>query len=366
MQTDSVDDYRDLVKLHLLPGLGPRLTAALLARFGSARGVLEATTSELLEVPHIGSKLADSLVAAMGRLDVQAELDLIAREQVSLLAHGQPGYPTSLLQLRDAPTLLYLKGRLEAKDQKAVAIVGSRHCTGYGRRIAEQLATGLAAHGYTVISGLARGIDGLAHQAALDAGGRTLAVVAGGLARIYPPEHKELAQAVARSGAVLTEANMRMEPMAAMFPARNRLISALSLAVVIVEAAEKSGALITARHAADQGRPVFAVPGPVDSVASSGTNHLIRQGAILIRSVEDVREELEGIKAARKPVLEEKPQGLDGVQEKIWALLAQRPCHVDVMAQELGLDISRISTALMTMELKKLVRRLPGNQYERC
>src|SRR5207247_2643174 len=174
---------------------------------------------------------------------------------------------------------------------------GSRSCTSYGRRIAERIGHDLARAGWTVVSGLARGIDGAAHRGALQAGGRTLAVLAGGLSRIYPPEHQDLAAEVAASGALLTEAPMRMEPMAALFPQRNRIISGLSRAVVIVEAADKSGALITARLAAEQGREVFAVPGPVDSAASAGSLHLLRQGAKLVRNADDILEDLHALPA---------------------------------------------------------------------
>ena len=231
---------------------------------------------------------------------------------------------------------------------------------------ADKLAAGLARAGYTVISGLARGIDGAAHRGALQAGGRTLAVLAGGLSRIYPPEHTELAVDVQNAGALLSEAAMEMEPMAGMFPARNRLISGLSRAVVIVEAAERSGALITAHHAAEQGRTVFAVPGPIDTPASAGTNHLIRQGAILIRGVEDIIEELEGVRDTATPARPATPPpDLDAAQQRIWEFLADQPRHVDEIAQTLQLAVPQISGALLTMEMKKIVRRLPGNRYER-
>src|SRR5205085_6693951 len=195
------------------------------------------------------------------------------------------------------PHLLYIRGTLTAQDAKAIAVVGSRHCSSYGKRMAERLAGGLARAGYTIVSGLARGIDGAAHHAALEAGGRTIAVLAGGLSSIYPPEHAKLAEDIERSGAVLTESSMEQQPLPNTFPVRNRIISGLSRAVVLVEAAQRSGALITATHAADQGRSVLAVPGPVDADASGGTNELIRKGAVLCRGVEDVLEEIHGVSA---------------------------------------------------------------------
>ncbi len=366
MPIPMTQEVTDLLALHLVPGLGPRLTAALLNRFGSAAAVLRAGSAELREVPHIGAKLAAGLSRAFQSADVAAEIERIARTNVRLLVLGSADYPARLATIADPPHLLYVRGALEERNANAVAVVGSRHCTTYGRRAAEKLAAGLARAGYTVISGLARGIDGAAHRGALQAGGRTLAVLAGGLSRIYPPEHTELAVDVQNAGALLSEAAMEMEPMAGMFPARNRLISGLSRAVVIVEAAERSGALITAHHAAEQGRTVFAVPGPIDTPASAGTNHLIRQGAILIRGVEDIIEELEGIRDTATPTRPATPPpDLDAAQQRIWEFLADQPRHVDEIAQTLQLAVPQISGALLTMEMKKIVRRLPGNRYER-
>ncbi|MGE3803462.1 MAG: DNA-processing protein DprA [Gemmataceae bacterium] len=367
MPEPTISELRDLVALGLVPGIGPRLTAALLQEFGSATAVLQASPQELARVPHIGDKLARDMVEAIRKLNVSQELDLISKHQVKLLALGQSGYPAALQELGDAPPLLYVRGELRPEDAKAVAIVGSRHCTSYGKRQAERLATGLAQRGYTIISGLARGIDGVAHRGALAAGGRTIAVLAGGLAKIYPPEHDELAREVETRGALLTESGMSMQPLAGMFPARNRLISALSLGVIIVEAADKSGALITARHAAEQGRPAFALPGPVDSAASAGTNRLIRQGAILVRHAEDVLEELEGIAAAQSaaPVARPLPADLNDNQRAIWASLAEQARHVDELARQLGLPVHVLTGELMVLEMRRLIRRLPGNHYER-
>jgi len=358
-------ETRDLLALHLLPGLGPRLTAALLKRFGSAGAVLRAAAAQLREVPHIGPKLSEDLCQAMRSVDVDAELALIAKHGVHLRRLGEPDYPASLAEIPDPPHLLYVRGALEPADVKAVALVGSRQYTGYGRRVAERLARELARAGYTVVSGLARGIDGIAHRAALEAGGRTLAVLAGGLSRIYPPEHADLAGAVAAAGALIGENPMTTEPSPGTFPARNRIISGLSRGVVIIEAAEKSGALITAEHAAEQGRTVFAVPGPVDSNASAGTNELIREGAVLVRSAADIIEELEGVRrpSTAPPTT---PPDLDDVQRRLWDFLAEGARHLDEMAQGLGLTIPQLSGTLLTLEMKKVVRRLPGNRYERC
>lgn len=367
-------DCRALLILHLIPGLGPRLTKALLERFGSPEAVLEATASQLREIPYMGARSAEEISRLLKNIDIQPELDLIAEHGVELLVLGSAGYPEPLAQIADPPHLLYMRGTLTADDTRAVALVGSRHCTAYGRRIAERLATGLVRAGYTVVSGLARGIDGAAHQAALEAGGRTCAVLAGGLARVYPPEHAELAKRIEASGALLSEALMTQEPVAGLFPVRNRLISGLSQAVVVVEAAERSGTLITARHAAEQGRAVFAVPGPVDSTASAGTNALIREGAILARSVDDIVTELQGALPPGSPPAETAgeqaptgpPPGLDELQLRIWNFLDGSPRHIDEMVQQLGIAVPQLSGVMLMLEMKRALRRLPGNRYERC
>src|SRR5438132_3071135 len=361
MSAPPSSDVRDLLALHLVPGLGPRLTTALLQRFGSAAAVLQTTAEQLQEVPHIGAKIAQGLRQAMQRVDVDAELGLMERMNVQLLVRGKDGFPRSLEEIPDPPHLLYVRGVLQEGDSKAVALVGSRACTSYGRKVAERLAGELARAGFTVVSGLARGIDGMAHRGALKAGGRTLAVLAGGLSRIYPPEHTDLANEVAAAGALLTESSMQMEPMAVMFPARNRLISGLSRGVVVIEAAERSGALITASHAGEQGRPVFAVPGLLDSPASAGVHQLLRKGAVLVRGVEDILEELEGVRPTLEVSRPAPPPALDDSQRRIWEFLAGQPKHVDILAQEIWLSLPEITGALFKMELKKIVRRLPGN-----
>jgi DNA processing protein len=372
------DDLRHLLALQLTPGLGPRLTAALLTRFGTAERIRSATASQLAQVPMIGPGLASKFAEALRSVDVDAEARRIESAGVRLFALGTPDYPPMLADIEDAPALLYARGTVTLADANAVALVGSRQCTEYGRRLATRLATGLARAGVTVVSGLARGIDGIAHRAALQAGGRTLAVLAGGLSRIYPPEHADLAREVEAAGALLTESSMQQQPLAGLFPARNRIISGLSRAIVIIEAAEKSGALITATHAGEQGRTVMAIPGPVDSLASGGCNALIRDGAILVRDADDILEELRGVSAhslaqqtgssAAPPPMTPAgpPPGLDATQLQIWKLLEGGAKTFDEVVQQLGLAVPALSGTLMMLEMKKAIRRLPGNRYERC
>lgn len=362
----------DLLALSLVPGLGPRLTDALLARFGTASAIRQASSRELQEVTHIGPKLADSFATALKKIDLSTELEFLERHQVQLLTRSDFAYPPALKEIVDHPHLLFVRGTIEPGDAKAVGIIGSRQHTEYGRRITQRLSHGLARAGFTVISGLARGIDGHAHRSALEVGGRTIAVLAGGLSRIYPPEHDELAEQVVRRGALITETPMQVAPQPGMFPARNRLISGMCQAVIVVEAHEKSGALITARHALEQNRDVFAVPGPVDSIASAGCMKLLRQGAKLIRGVEDVLEDLQGVtgstSAAGKSLFSAPivpPPDLTGDSKAIWDALNDGPLFIDQLAQRLGLAIPDISKALTMLELKRLIVRRPGNQVER-
>lgn len=367
-------DLLDLLALTLVPGLGPRLTQALLDHFGSAGAARRATAAQLQQVPHIGHKLAADFATALRTADPQAEFDRAAAHRVELLPLVSSDYPERLKELPDAPHLLYVRGTITPADANAVAIVGSRKCSAYGTRVATRLAGDLGRAGFTVVSGLALGIDGAAHRAALDAGGRTLAVLAGGLSSIYPPDHVGLADEVAARGALITETPMTMAPQRGMFHARNRLISGLARAVVIIEANDRSGALITARHAAEQGRDVFAVPANVDSPLSAGSLRLLRDGVKLIRHADDLLEDLNGLKvSAARPAAAEvfpppaavvPPPVLDPAHQRVWDLLAE-PKHADEIGRTLGLSSGALSGLLLTMEMKKVIRRAPGNMYER-
>ena len=384
------DPIHDHLALALVPGLGPKLTAALLRRFGTPADARRATAAQLRQIPHIGDRTAEAMAAALRTVDIEPELRLLEKHGVRPVPLGFPGYPVPLAALPDMPPLLYFRGEWTEADTNAVAIVGSRSCTAYGKRMAEQLARGLARAGVAVVSGLARGIDGAAHRGALEGGGRTVGVLAGGLSEIYPPEHTDLANEIAAHGFLVTETSMTVAPQPGMFPARNRIISGLSRAVIVVEANVRSGALITARHAAEQGREVFAVPGNVDSPASAGCLELLRTGARLVRSADDVLEDLKGLstqetgtrrqetrpkppEATLFPAVDPPPEpepvpapppNLEPLQQQVFDLLASRR-HGDELAREAGLGVSELSRVLMQLEMKRLVRRLPGNFYER-
>jgi DNA processing protein len=362
-------ETRALLALHLVPGLGPRLTKALVERFGSAARVLTATASELSAVKHIGPQTAGNLATALRGVSIEKELELLELHETQLLRLGTPGYPEALATIHDPPYLLYQRGSLVAADARAVAVVGTRHCTNYGLRATERLSEGLARQGWTIVSGLARGIDAAAHRGALKAGGRTIAVLAGGLAKIYPPEHGELAQEIRAQGALVSEAPMNTTALAELFVPRNRLISGLSRGVLVVEAPTKSGAVYTAEFAAEQGRQVLAVPGTIDSAASAGTLALLRNGATLVRHVDDVLEAL-GEKPAKAtastaPTPKPTPPNLTPAQQKLWDCIAGEPVHADLLVQQSGLAVTEVGTALILMEMQGHIRRLPGNRFER-
>lgn len=373
----------DRLALSLVPGLGPRLTSALLARFGTAGAVRRLSAEQLLQVPHIGEKLARRFVAALQQVSLEEELALLAKHRVRLVFHGEAEYPPNLAELSNAPPLLYCRGTLTAVDQQAVAIVGSRQCSAYGRRMAQQIAAGLARAGYTIVSGLALGIDGAAHEGALQAGGRTLAVLAGGLSSIYPPQHLELSRSIEQAGCLLSETPMSFPPQAGMFPARNRIISGLSRAVVVIEAGDRSGALITASHAAEQGRELFVVPGSADSPHSGGSLRLLREGARLVRHADDILDDLNGLSVSSTPrahapnlsvsevaevsapATSEPPPNLCDDERRIWDALVDGALPVDELVRRLGIPVANLQGLLMSMELKRCVRRLPGNVIDR-
>ncbi len=368
------DDLLDLIALSLVPGLGPRLTQALVDHFGTAAEVRRAKAGHLEEVPHIGAKLARSFADALAEVDPMAEYQRSVELGVRLLTLNSPDYPASLKSVPDAPHLLYVRGEITSADDAAVAIVGSRQCTSYGIRMASKIAASLGRAGYTVVSGLALGIDGAAHRGALDGGGRTIAVLAGGLSAIYPPEHVDLANEVAAKGALITETPLSMAPQRGMFHARNRLISGLGRAVVVIEANDRSGALITARHAIEQGREIFAVPGNVDSPQSAGTLSLLRDGAKLIRNADDLLDDLNALAQPVRPapsvgpprveVPKPAPTLTDPLHQRLWDMLAE-PRHMDEIIRAMGLSIGELNKLLITLEMKKLIRRAPGSVYER-
>jgi len=367
----EADGLRDVLCLTMVPGVGPHTGRALLARFGDAGRVLDAPEASLRDVPGVGPKVAGKIARARREQDVDAELELCRQVGVRITPLGDPDYPPPLAEIHDPPPLLYVRGTYQPGDQLAIALVGSRKCTPYGLRIAERLAASLARVGLTVVSGLARGIDAAAHRGALKAGGRTLAVLANGLADVYPPEHEGLAHEVADSGALLSEMPMRQSPLAGLFPQRNRICSGLCLGVVVIEATARSGSLGTARHATEQNREVFAVPGPVDSLSSQGCHRLIRDGARLVETVDDILEELGPLARSVRPRPDESPVRhpveltLNDLERAILGRLDDAPVPVDALIVATGLTPSQVMATLSMLQIRKLVRRLEGGLFAR-
>jgi DNA processing protein len=371
-EANDTDRLLELIQLAMVPGVGPHTSRALLERFGSAAGVLSAPRSELAATPGVGDKLAGKIVKARQSGDAHAELALCRRYGAAILACDDADYPASLQNIPDPPALLYMKGRLEPRDQLAIAIVGSRRATPYGLRIAERLAGALARTGFTVVSGLARGIDAAAHRAAIKAGGRSIAVLANGLASVYPPEHEDLARALLECGGLLSEMSMEQGPVAGLFTQRNRIISGLSLGVVVVEATARSGSLSTARHAVEQNREVFAVPGPVDSLSSRGCHRLIRDGARLVETVDDILEELGPLigeirtDPGEPPVRHPAELALTDQERSLLGQLDDNPTGVDELISRTNMTAGQVLATLSVLEVKRLVKRVPGGRFVRA
>jgi DNA processing protein len=364
------DELVHTLRLSLIPGVGPRTRQVLLERFGSAQAVLSAAPSELRGVSGVGPKLTGKIMAAGEQIDVEAEIALCQAHGITILTEADEQYPRLLREIPDPPGVLFVRGKLEPGDGLAIAIVGTRHATQYGLRQAERLAGCLAQAGLTIVSGLARGIDAAAHRGALSAGGRTVAVLASGVLNVYPPEHEKLAEQVAAQGAVLSEAPSRAVPLSGAFPQRNRIISGLSLGAVIVEAGDRSGALITARHAMEQGREVFAVPGRVDGRTARGCHRLIRDGAKLVETADDVLEEL-------GPLVEAIPRDdgqavrhpaellLNEMEQKVLSAVGTESTSVDRIVTETGLGVPQVLSTISVLEMRRLVRRLSGTSVAR-
>lgn len=356
-------DLRYWVGFNLVRGIGPVRLRALIAAFGDIRSAWTASESDLRNL-NLNQRAIDNLLRVRRDVDLDQVLIRIEQLGVQTVTWEDPGYPSLLAQTPDAPPLLFVRGSLAPDDNWSVAMVGTRKASHYGREVARLLATELARNGITVVSGLARGIDGVVHRTALDEGGRTIAVLGSGVDIIYPPEHRKLADAIVENGAMVSDYPLGTQPEAANFPPRNRLISGLSLGTVVVEAGIRSGALITADFALDQGREVFAVPGSILSPGSSGCNRLIRDGAHVVTEASDILEvlQLEQVpeKRAAQLALPETP-----AEAAILQHLTAEPQHLDQLARAVDLAVEVVSGTLVMMELKGMVRQVGGLQYVR-
>jgi DNA processing protein len=361
-------DYARWVALTRVKGLGCVTFKKLAAHFDDPTAAFSSTVSELSAIEGVDAAVIAQILGFAQWQEVDQEIDRVERAGAALIPFTSSEYPTRLRMIADPPPLLYVKGRLCAEDNKAIAVVGSRSASEYGRRVARNLCRELASLGFTVISGLARGLDGAAHEATLNAGGRTLAVLGSGIDRPYPPEHAHLYHRISESGAVISEFPMGTGPLAFNFPARNRLISGLSLGVVVVEATERSGSLITAALALEQGREVFAVPGEAGASRSRGTHRLIREGAKLVESAADIVEEiapqlLNRARLSRSSAPRALPEQARAEARKVFALLQERPAQIDEVIERSGLSPAEVSEILLDLELQGYVRQFAGKRY---
>jgi len=362
------DEYAPWLALTQVNGLGCVGFKKLTARFSDPTKALSAPVAELEKVEGLQRDAIAGLAGFGDWEGAEKEARRVREAGIQIIPFTNTDYPARLRMIADPPPFLYVKGALRDQDDKAVAIVGSRSSSDYGRRVARDLSRGLAALGFTVISGMARGIDGVAHESALNAGGRTIAVLGSGVERAYPPEHESLYRRISENGAVISELPIGTRPMAFNFPARNRLISGVALGVVVVEATEKSGSLITAATAVEQGREVFAVPGEAGASRSRGSHRLIRQGAKLVESVEDIIEEiapqlLSHSRGAAQPAKPQLPQSAGEAARKVFALLQENSLQVDQVIERSGLAPAQVLEVLLDLELQGFLRQSPGKIY---
>lgn len=347
--------------LNLVYGIGAVRFQKLLDHFGDARTAWEAPPAALQSV-ELTQKVVDNLIQVRASVDLHAIWEQLETHNITLLTWMDENYPRRLKEISQPPPVLYVRGEVIPKDEWAVAVVGTRKLTSYGRQVAEEVAGFLARNGVTVVSGLARGIDSVAHQAALNAGGRTIAVLGNGVDHIYPEENRNLADKMIKNGAIISDYGLGTPPDAAHFPKRNRIISGLSIATVIIEAGHKSGALITAEFAVNQGREVFAVPGKIFAPQSIGTNRLIRDGAHPLLSPEDLMAALD-----LTMVTEHQTARIvlpaDATEAALFKVLGHEPKHVDEIGMLVNLPIEQVSATLALMELKGIVRQVGGMQY---
>jgi DNA processing protein len=375
----AMTDREAYIVLNMIPGIGPIRLTALCAHFGSASAALSAGRRGLCAVPGLGPELAGDVAAWESKTDLAGELHLAERAGVRIVTRVDADYPPMLAEIHDPPLCLYVRGELPNPALPTLGVVGSRRITPYGRRMAEYLSTAAAHAGWPVISGLAYGVDAVAHESVVTAGGITVAVLGGGLARIHPQDHIPLARRIAAgAGAVISEFPMTFPPSRRTFPMRNRIISGMSNGVLVIEAGVRSGALITAKTALEQGRQVFAVPGRADDPQSRGCNNLIRDGAKLTETFDDIVADFEFLPGFVSPAALPKPpfgeaeeeefddSGLtaSSEEEKILALLAvEGECSVDRIAGDVGMPMGPLLALLMELTLKRRIEALPGKRY---
>lgn len=353
-----------LVALYSYVYFGPARTKLLIDFFGSAKKSWTASEKKLLDIGLKVKRIQD-FIKYRNDFSTKSYFDRLKRLNIDFITYGDSNYPKNLRDLKNAPLVLYIKGKLSTSDENAVAIVGTRKMTSYGKEVTEQFAAELTSVGLTIISGLARGIDTVAHRAALETGGRTIAVLACGLDQVYPLENTLLAQKIlAKNGAILSEYPLGYPALRESFASRNRIISGLSKAIIVIEGAQRSGTLLTASAAAEQGRPVFAVPGQITSPMSAASHFLIKNGAVIAFSTRDILNELNlQLKVDKKAIERVMPTGKE--EKKLVEILESEPLHLDELARISGFDVADVSARLTVMELKGIVKNLGGGVFKK-
>jgi DNA processing protein len=358
-----MNNTRYYLGFNMVNGIGPARLDRLIERCGSIEAAWQAGLPDMIAAG-LDAKICTALLQAQRTIDLDAELDRAERAGIQLMTRDDDGYPAALAQIPSSPPLIYVKGRLEEVDAWSVAVVGTRSPSTYGREAARRIAGDLAGSGISIVSGLALGIDSIAHAAALEAGGRTLAVLASGLDQIYPERNRALADEIMTRGALISEFPIGTKPIPQLFPVRNRIISGLALGTLVVEAGAQSGALITVRYALEQGRDVFAIPGPIFSPLSAGPNQLIRDGAGLVTQAQDILEALNLSTAAiQQEVQAAFPE--DPTELALFELVGYQPQHVDELRRQSELPTPVVSATLAMLELKGLIRQAGAMQYVR-
>ena len=362
-----MDNKKDWIALNLVSGIGKVIFTRLLKHFGKASNVLKASYQELIKVRGIGDKIAREIISLKDGKIIEKELNLIKKNNVEILTLDSADYPELLKTIYDPPPVLYMKGSLKNTGYP-IAVVGSRMPTTYGKTVTEKMSRELVSRGFIIVSGMARGIDTIAHSTVLKAGGNTIAVLGCGLNRVYPQENYRLMEEISLKGAVLSEFPMNTPPYRENFPVRNRIISGLSLGTLVIEASDKSGALITAKQALEQGREVFAIPGNVNVINSRGTNSLIKEGAKLVEDVDDITSELKALPKSLKEKVYEKmarklPPDISKEEMIVYSQLEESSIHIDVIAKNSNLPVNKVSAILLSLEMNGVIRQEAGKMF---
>ena len=358
-------DFVDLLRLYSIQGIGATRVRNLITAFGSPKGVLNAPIQRLVRVQGIERHFARKIKENIDEKYVSYQLDYLKNNGIKFLTYWDNIYPARLKKIYDAPALLFYIGDISVLKTDAIGVVGTRNPSEYGKMVTEKICHDLVKYNLTIVSGLARGIDTVAHRTVVKNGGKTVAVLGCGLDQIYPPENKNLAKHIIENGVIISEYRIGTIPDPVNFPKRNRIISGLSLGVLVSEAGEKSGALITAFQALDQNREVFAIPGPISSRKSIGTNQLIKQGAKLVQETDDIIQELESQLGNVESVEQQTETILKGFENTLYGMLSQEPVHIDLLARQSERTTSEVLSVLLTLELLGVVKQLSGKMFVR-